>query len=206
MSCIVYILTNEAMPSLVKIGLTTDLKTRLSQLYSTGVPLPFNCEYAAVVADAVAVEKALHIAFGDKRLHDRREFFEIDPVQARVVLELLAQQEVTPGVESDNVTEEELRVVEQRSERRKRFNFQMVNVPVGAVLHFHNDDSQIATVVSKTKVNFRDQVLSLSAAAAIKLVEDGYEWAARSCAGPLYWSYEGETLQARRLRMENEDD
>lgn len=205
MSSIVYILTNEAMPGLVKIGLTTDLKARMSQLYSTGVPLPFNCEYAAIVADAAAVEKALHIAFGDKRLHDRREFFEIDPVQARVVLELLAQQEVTPGVESDDVTEEELRAVEQRSERRKRFNFQMVNVPVGAVLHFHNDDSQLATVVSKTKVNFRDQVLSLSAA-AIKLVEDGYDWAARSCAGPLYWSYEGETLQARRLRMENEED
>lgn len=206
MPSIVYILTNEAMPGLVKIGLTTDLKTRVSQLYSTGVPLPFNCEYAAVVADASTVEKALHIAFGDKRLHDRREFFEIDPVQARVVLELLAIEDVTPGAETEDVSQEELRAVEKRSERRKRFNFQMVNVPIGSKLHFHNDETQLAEVVSKTKVSFRGQELSLSAAAAIKLVEDGYEWAARSCAGPLYWSFEGETLQERRLRMENEDD
>jgi hypothetical protein len=40
---VVYVLTNEAMPGLVKIGLTTDsLESRILQLSSaTGVPLPF---------------------------------------------------------------------------------------------------------------------------------------------------------------------
>jgi len=35
---IVYVLTNEAMPNLVKIGKTTrsDVKTRMSELYSSG--------------------------------------------------------------------------------------------------------------------------------------------------------------------------
>ena len=38
---IVYILTNEAMPGLVKIGCTNgELASRIRQLYSTGVPLP----------------------------------------------------------------------------------------------------------------------------------------------------------------------
>jgi hypothetical protein len=43
MAEIVYVLTNEAMPGLVKIGLTTDsVEARLTQLSShTGVPLPF---------------------------------------------------------------------------------------------------------------------------------------------------------------------
>ena len=38
---IVYVLTNAAMSGLVKIGKTTqnDFKIRLSQLYSTGVPV-----------------------------------------------------------------------------------------------------------------------------------------------------------------------
>ena len=40
---IVYILSNQAMPGLIKIGSTTEneLKNRLSNLYSTGVPFPF---------------------------------------------------------------------------------------------------------------------------------------------------------------------
>ena len=38
----VYVLTNPAMPDLVKIGKTTrDVSLRLSDLYTTGVPLPF---------------------------------------------------------------------------------------------------------------------------------------------------------------------
>ena len=38
----VYVLTNPAMPNMVKIGKTTrDVELRLADLYSTGVPLPF---------------------------------------------------------------------------------------------------------------------------------------------------------------------
>ena len=49
---IVYVLTNPAMPGMVKIGRTgRQVEARLSDLYSTGVPLPFECEYAARVKD-----------------------------------------------------------------------------------------------------------------------------------------------------------
>jgi len=46
---IVYVLINPAMPGLIKIGRTNqeDVKYRMSQLYTTGVPLPFECVYAA---------------------------------------------------------------------------------------------------------------------------------------------------------------
>lgn len=42
---IVYVLTNPAMPGLVKIGMTTrsDIDARMKELYSTGVPVPFDC-------------------------------------------------------------------------------------------------------------------------------------------------------------------
>lgn len=42
-SGIVYVLSNPAMPGLVKIGKTTrgSVDARLSELYSTGVPVPF---------------------------------------------------------------------------------------------------------------------------------------------------------------------
>ncbi|MBK6819510.1 MAG: GIY-YIG nuclease family protein [Bacteroidetes bacterium] len=77
---IVYVLTNPAMPGIIKIGRTNqeDVKYRMSQLYSTGVPLHFECVYAAKVSNYEKVEKALHIAFGLDRLNPNREFFEIE--------------------------------------------------------------------------------------------------------------------------------
>jgi len=57
---IVYVLTNPAMPGMVKIGKTgRDVEIRLSDLYTTGVPLPFECEYAVRVQDMDKVEKGL---------------------------------------------------------------------------------------------------------------------------------------------------
>lgn len=61
---IAYVLTNPAMPSLVKIGCTEneDAITRIAAVYSTGVPVPFTIEFAAKVADPYRVEEALRIA------------------------------------------------------------------------------------------------------------------------------------------------
>ena len=68
---IVYALTNPAMPGLVKIGMTDrdDVQRRMSDLYSTGVPLPFECVVARELDDQAAadIEKALHTAFGPNR-------------------------------------------------------------------------------------------------------------------------------------------
>ena len=52
------------MPGMVKIGKTgRGVEARLNELYTTGVPLPFECAYAARVADMDKVEKAFHNAF-----------------------------------------------------------------------------------------------------------------------------------------------
>ena len=62
---IVYVLTNPAMPGLVKIGKTSrsEVDARLGELYSTGVPVPFDCAFAGRVEDETAVERAFHQAF-----------------------------------------------------------------------------------------------------------------------------------------------
>jgi hypothetical protein len=81
---IVYVLVNPAMPGLVKIGRTSqeDVGTRLAQLYTTGVPVPFELKYACRVPNPEEVESALHLAFGPQRINPRREFFRIEPEQA----------------------------------------------------------------------------------------------------------------------------
>ena len=88
---IVYILINEAMPGLTKIGKTsTAIEQRMRDLDSTGVPLPFECFHASRVGDMDFVERQLHDAFDDTRVRQRREFFRISPERVRSAL-LLAQ-------------------------------------------------------------------------------------------------------------------
>lgn len=88
------------MPGILKIGKTTqvDVSLRMNQLYTTGVPIPFECVYAIELEDCSKVEAASHIAFGPSRVNPNREFFKIDAEQAIAILKLLDQRDVTPEV------------------------------------------------------------------------------------------------------------
>ena len=62
----VCVLTNPAMPGIVKIGMTraSDAGERIATLSnSRAIPLPFDFVYACNVPDARKVEQALHLAF-----------------------------------------------------------------------------------------------------------------------------------------------
>ena len=97
---IVYVLTNPAMPGIVKIGMTSasDVQKRMGELYSTGVPLPFDCVIAREIEDrnAAEIESALHTAFGPHRINSSREFFQLDPEQVEVLLRVMPGKDVTP--------------------------------------------------------------------------------------------------------------
>lgn len=93
---IVYILSNEAMPGIIKIGRTWNLKDRMRDLDNSSVPMPFECSYAALVEDAIFVERQLHTIFASFRLRGRREFFRIDPAPVIAAIELVEIQSLTP--------------------------------------------------------------------------------------------------------------
>ncbi|TBV74803.1 GIY-YIG nuclease family protein [Pseudoxanthomonas winnipegensis] len=96
----VYILTNTSMPGLIKIGKTRlNPEDRANQLQTTGVPRGFQVEYACRTTDPEAVEQAMHVAFGPRRVSDRREFFEIEPDQAIAVLSLHHQTETSTTIQ-----------------------------------------------------------------------------------------------------------
>ena len=79
---VVYILTNQSMPGIVKIGITGGtVEERMRSLYSTGVPLPFECYFALEVDDSSNIEKKLHHGLDDFRVNDSREFFEMKKLQ-----------------------------------------------------------------------------------------------------------------------------
>lgn len=195
-SQIVYVLTNPAMPGLVKIGMTTQLEVeeRMRQLYSTGVPVPFDCAYACQVKDAQEVEKALHFAFGNGRINPNREFFKIEAERVIAVLKLLKVEDITNQVERS--IESEVDAADKQSaqnlkdSRRPRMNFHELNIPNGSVLVFKDGQAQVI-VTSEKKVDFNGVQFSLTAVTrkVLKLPDDY----------PLqpspYWTYNGKTVK-----------
>ena len=119
---IVYVLTNAAMPGIVKIGMTERpyVQQRMNELYSTGVPLPFECVIARRIDDREAseIETALHTAFGPDRVNPSREFFEIDIERVRAILQVMPGEDVTPG--GNEQTSEQSTDREAASEFKKR--------------------------------------------------------------------------------------
>ena len=87
----VYVLTNDSMPGLVKLGRTSgSIEKRMRDLYKTGVPIPFNCFYAVNVKDSDFVERKIHEAFDDVRLNESREFFSISPEKYKLPVQKIS--------------------------------------------------------------------------------------------------------------------
>jgi len=91
MSGDVYVLTNIAMPRIVKIGHSFDAELRAQQLsWATGVPCNFDVAYAQHVDYAPEVESAAHELLADYRVNDRREFFYTRPANAVSAIQIAA--------------------------------------------------------------------------------------------------------------------
>jgi len=199
---IVYVFTNEAMPGLVKIGLTNDsVEARLTQLSTaTGVPLPFECYFAAEVKDAARIERTLHQLFAEVRINPRREFFRLDPEKVVLAISIGAFKEITPG--RAQVEREEEEALEKVKARRPRIRLDAIGIKPGDVLTLSRDESIQAVVAADGKVQYDGELLSPSAAALKALQKLGYQ--TPSASGSEFWMFDGETLDERRRRLEAE--
>lgn len=190
---IVYALTNSAMPGLVKIGKTTqsDISLRMSQLYSTGVPVPFECIYAVQVDDCTKVEAALHVAFGPNRINPNREFFQINAEQVISVLKLLGPNDATEEVRkelNENVSQAE-KDSGNRLKKRPNLNFHEMGISDGEALHFVDDEQISVFVCGPKKVTYDGTEVSLTAATRQILNLD------YSIQPTPKWKYHGRLLQ-----------
>ena len=205
MAEIIYILTNEAMDGLVKIGrTTTSVEQRMKELDDTSTPLPFQCFFAGEVENSSYVESHLHKAFADKRVRKNREFFRVDPNQVRSAIMIANPKDVTPmsDVVVDSSDVQALQKAAIAQDRRSRLKFTELDVPIGATLTFVKDESITCTVVADGEVSYKGRTMSMSKAALHAVHQLGYKWSAVS--GSDYWKYEDETLTARRIRLEDE--
>lgn len=204
MNEIIYVLTNDMMPGLVKIGRTAKtLNQRMRELSrATGVPIPFTCVFAGKVKDSKFVEDCLHRVFQDYRGNAKREFFTVS--QERVIWALKLMQgeleDITPKKDIVFSEEDQIKLNKAREEIREKFNFGMVNIPIGAELYFSRDENIKATVVDNKHINFNNEITTLSNSAQ-KILRYDY-----GVQGTAYWKYGEETLDERRKRMRNEEE
>src|SRR3989304_8754805 len=88
----IYVLSNQTMKGLLKIGFTSQsVEVRVKQLSSaTGVPAPFEIEYYCLTLDPEDIEKKVHEQFSSKRIN--KEFFEIPLHEAVRFIDSLIKQ------------------------------------------------------------------------------------------------------------------
>ena len=167
---IVYLLTNPVMPGLVKIGMTAqkDIEKRMRELYTTGVPVPFECQFACKVKkdDCVKIEKALHAAFAPQRVNANREFFRIQVEQAKAILELFHHTDVTEEVSDEienDLTDEDKAATKKARLHRPPLNFFEMGMKKGDVLQWKDDPSVTLSVYTERTVIFEGEEMAISA-------------------------------------------
>ena len=194
---IVYVLTNPVMPGLVKIGMTNrdNIELRMKELYSTGVPVPFDCAYACEVSssDCLKIEQALHKAFAPNRINQNREFFTIKPEQAIVILELFDRkdvtEEVTAEIDSELTSDDKIAVKKSKINRRPPLNFFEMGIPEGSTLTYVNNSNIKAQVVTHRKVEYNGEETSLTA--IIKELHN----LTLAVQPTKYWEFDGKNLR-----------
>ena len=100
----IYVLTNNTMPGLVKIGFTKNKPSeRVKQINAaTGVPLDFKVEYQYPCFNAHDLEKEIHAYLENEvgnRTNRKKEFFNMTVEQAISVIERIGE----PYKMSDNI-------------------------------------------------------------------------------------------------------
>ena len=110
----IYCLSNPAMPGLLKIGMihNADERTpldRAKELYKTGVPLPFELEFAKKVSNPKQKETLLHTLLSQytERPNPLREFFRVSPEEVKTFFGLMdGEMWVDTHVVEDEALEE----------------------------------------------------------------------------------------------------
>lgn len=88
----VYVLSNPAMPGLIKVGRSIHGgRARAAQIYQTGTPQPFVLEFEVFVKNSAEVERQVHDGLSAHRVNNGREFFSVsvkDAVEAVAICAL----------------------------------------------------------------------------------------------------------------------
>lgn len=181
----IYIMTNPSLTNMVKIGYAKDVETRRKQLSTTALPTEYEV-YATYETSGNLEDKKLHKMIDnlnpDLRIAKNREFFIMSPEEAYELLESIAT--ISGTAEKLKKVKDTARRV--RKKKRPPVNFEKCNIPMGAQLVYTEDPSIVVTVVSERKVQYGDEITSLSA--IVEGIKGG------SIQGTQYFTYNGKIV------------
>ena len=155
-------MTNPALNGMVKIGYATDVETRRQQLSTTALPYEYEI-YATYETSGNLEDKKLHKLIdnlnSELRVSKNREFFVLEPEDAYELLESIA---IISGTKN-KLKKVKIVPAKKQQIRKPPVNFAKCGIPLGAKLVYVEDPTIIATVVSERKVQYNDEITSLSA-------------------------------------------
>ncbi len=88
----IYIMSNKAMPGIVKIGTTKNIEDRMSSLFNSSVPYAFTLHLKRHVMEAYLAEDLIFDALENFRCNSSREFFEITLEYATSIVLSITEQ------------------------------------------------------------------------------------------------------------------
>lgn len=207
---------------------------RSKELDNTAVPLPFEIYATLKTEKYNIVERKIHKAIDrltDLRIRQNREFFNIKPELALEILKdeamVLDDAEITvykdnqPVIADDHSSkcqhresaspcEMKEKDVEQTDgtdtvvslSHRPRFKFSMVNIPIGSEIVFSPTGLKVR-VASDDQIEFDGRIYKLSPFVGTFMPEEKRNTSG-AYRGAKYFTYNGETLDDIRTRIENE--
>lgn len=215
----IYVLSNPALEGFVKIGYASDgnLESRLKNL-NTAVPYRFRvCALYETDTDAPsdkiihalidAIDPELHVnAIDENGRPYTSEFYKMSPedacsllkhitkvsgTEARLTIKEASQEEQQEEADAEGARE-------QLRNRRSNLRFSLIGLTPGDEVHFKNDPSETAIVCDDKHVTYEGEKYSLTGLAQ-KLFDTD-----KPLQGPAFFTYNGELLTDRRMRIEQE--
>jgi hypothetical protein len=189
----IYILENEAMHGMCKIGITQNVENRIKHLDGAGIPYRFKCVFKCKVKGYRKVEGAIHKILERCRVKGK-EFFHIDPEQVIPLLKLLQIEETTESISKDG---------QKNTIRKKKqkFSFEELKIKIGETITYAHGNIKVKVVENEGKKGnwvkrYGDKkIYSLSKLTEILLGR---------IEAPLHnWKYKDELLSDRRNKMDS---
>jgi tetratricopeptide (TPR) repeat protein len=124
----VYVISNKAMPGLVKVGHSTkDPEFRAKKLHHTGSPYPFLIEYEMLIEDPYQIEQKTHQMLSSKR--EAKEWFRCTAEEAVVAIKQVAgsraiienypraERDKAEALHQQKIKEQEARLAREKAEK-----------------------------------------------------------------------------------------
>lgn len=203
----VYILTNPSFKEdWVKIGKSSrSVDVRSKELDNTAVPLPFEIYATLKTSKYNEVEKLVHKTIDrltDLRIRQNREFFNVSPEVALSILKDIANTIDDAEIFEPQRSSEDSDGDDNHAhiERRGRFKFSLVNIPIGSELTF-NPTGITVKVASDDTIEFQDRIYKLSPFVGTFMPEDKRNNSG-AYQGAKFFSYKGKILEDLRKELE----